>query len=99
MKVGTRLRSQVCTTQVVVVRSGDGLDDLRCGGAPMIGLDASADGDTALDPEFADGTILGKRYVTASGGELLATKGGDGTLTIGGVALQLKEVKPLPASD
>ena len=33
IKNGTRLASQVCDTQVIVVRSADSLDDLRCGGA------------------------------------------------------------------
>ncbi|EUA43108.1 AMP-binding enzyme family protein [Mycobacterium xenopi 3993] len=32
IKNGTRLASQVCETQVIVVRSADSLDDLRCGG-------------------------------------------------------------------
>ena len=40
IKNGTRLASQVCDTQVIVVRSADSLDDLRCGGAPMVALDA-----------------------------------------------------------
>ena len=35
-KNGTRLQSQVCDTQVIVVRSADSLDDLRAGGVPMI---------------------------------------------------------------
>ena len=35
IKNGTRLASQVCDTQVIVVRSAESLDDLRCGGAPM----------------------------------------------------------------
>ena len=38
IKNGTRLASQVCDTQVIVVRSADSLDDLRCGGAPMVAL-------------------------------------------------------------
>ena len=36
IKNGTRLASQVCDTQVIVVRSADSLDDLRCGGVPMV---------------------------------------------------------------
>ena len=36
IKNGTRLASQVCDTQVIVVRSADSLDDLRCGGAAMV---------------------------------------------------------------
>ncbi len=36
IKTGTRLQSQVCDTQVIVVRSSGSLDDLRAGGVPMI---------------------------------------------------------------
>ena len=36
IKNGTRLQSQVCDTQVIVVRTSDSLDDLRAGGAPMV---------------------------------------------------------------
>ena len=35
IKTGTRLKSQVCDTEVIVVKTGDGLDDLRAGGVPM----------------------------------------------------------------
>jgi hypothetical protein len=97
IKTGTRLTSQVCDTQVIVVRSADSLDDLRCGGAPMVPLDAQRSGE--LDPAFADGNQMGKRYVDETGAEVLVTKAGAGTLTIGQTALTLKEAKPLPASD
>ena len=40
VKNGTRLQSQVDDTQVIVVKTADSLDDLRCGGTPMIALDA-----------------------------------------------------------
>ena len=53
IKNGTRLASQVCDTQVIVVRSADSLDDLRCGGAPMVELSAERSGE--LDPAFSDG--------------------------------------------
>jgi hypothetical protein len=97
IKNGTRLASQVCDTQVIVVRSGNSLDDLRCGGAPMVALDAERSGE--LDPAFADGTVMGKRYVDETGAEVLVTKAGAGTLAVGQTALSLKEAKPLPASD
>ena len=46
------------------------------------------------------GVQIGKRYVTeADDVELLATKPGKGTLAIDGVALRLRDAKPLPASD
>ena len=97
IKNGTRLASQVCDTQVIVVRSSDSLDDLRCGGVPMVAVGAERSGE--LDPEFAGGTVMGKRYVDETGAEVLVTKPGTGSLSVGGAALQLKEVKPLPASD
>jgi hypothetical protein len=98
VKNGTRLKSQVDDTQVIVVRTSDSLDDLHCGGRPMVGLDAETSGGAA-DPAFADGTVMGKRYVDEGGAEVLVTKAGTGTLSIGATPLQLKEAKPLPASD
>lgn len=97
LKNGTRLQSQVCETQVIVVRSADSLDDLRCGGAPMVELGADRAGD--LDPAFAEGNLMGKRYVDDGGAEVLVTKAGAGTLSIGATPLSRKEAKPLPASD
>ena len=83
VKTGTRLQSQVCDTQVIVVRSSDSLDDLRAGGVPMIPLDAEKSADVQLDPAFAGGTVMGKRYVDEAGAELLVTKAGAGSLSIG----------------
>ena len=97
IKNGTRLASQVCDTQVIVVRSADSLDDLNCGGAPMVALGDERSGE--LDPAFADGSVMGKRYVDETGAEVLVTKAGAGTLAIGQTVLSLKEAKPLPASD
>ena len=97
IKSGTRLQSQVCDTQVIVVKSAGSLDDLRCGGAPMAALGAERAGE--LDPAFADGTVMGKRYVDDHDAEVLVTKAGAGTLSIGAIPLSRKEAKPLPASD
>jgi hypothetical protein len=97
IKNGTRLASQVCDTQVIVVRSADSLDDLRCGGAAMVDMGAPRSGE--LDPAFADGSVMGKRYVDETGAEVLVTKPGAGSLSVGQTKLALKEVKPLPASD
>ena len=96
MKPGMKLKSAACDTEVMVVRGKDVVVD--CGGAPM-GPDKPA-APAALNPEFANGSQIGKRYVDADGNvELLCTKPGKGSLSIGGVALQLKEAKPLPSSD
>lgn len=98
VKNGTRLQSQVDDTQVIVVKSADSLGDLRCGGAPMVTLDADKSG-AAIDPSFAEGTVMGKRYVDDAGAEVLVTKAGQGSLSVGDTPLALKEAKPLPASD
>jgi hypothetical protein len=99
IKNGTRLKSQVCDAQVIVVKAADSLDELRCGGKPMLPLDAENASDAGLDPDFSGGAVMGKRYVDEGGAEVLVTKAGAGTLSIGSTALTLKEAKPLPASD
>lgn len=99
VKNGTRLRSQVCDTEVIVVKAADSLEDLRAGGVPMvpIGGDRAPGGEP--EPGLAEGNLMGKRYVDDSGAEVLVTKAGAGTLSVGGTPLALKEAKPLPASD
>jgi len=102
IKNGTRLQSQVCDTQVIVVRSSDSLDDLRAGGAPMVPIGAEIPGgDTAptIDADLSGGTLMGKRYVDDAGAEVLVTKAGAGSLSVGSTPLSIKEAKPLPASD
>lgn len=95
MKPGSRLKSTACDSEVVVIRYGSGA--LQCGGAPM----AEGGGEAAeIDLEMAGGSVMGKRYVDAARTvELLCVKPGKGTLALDGVALVLKEAKPLPASD
>jgi hypothetical protein len=99
IKNGTRLQSQVCDTQVIVVRSADSLDDLRAGGAPMVPIGEETASDLSLDEGLADGNLMGKRYVDENGAEVLVTKAGKGTLSVGATPLTIKEAKPLPASD
>jgi hypothetical protein len=99
IKNGVRLQSQVCETQVIVVRAADSLEHLRCGGVPMLPLGTEKSADVALNPALADGNVMGKRYVDESGAEVLVTKAGAGTLSVGETTLSLKEAKPLPASD
>ncbi|WP_067662584.1 hypothetical protein [Nocardia miyunensis] len=100
VKSGTRLRSQVCSTEVIVVRAGDDTAELRCGGFPMVDLDRPRESGPSLSEEFAGGTLIGKRYVDADGTiEVLVTKPGAGALGLGDAALSVKTAKPLPASD
>jgi hypothetical protein len=100
LRPGSRLRSAVDATEVVVVKPPAGPVDLRCGGHPMVPLGSEAGAGAAPSPDHADGTLLGKRYVDADQTlEVLCTKPGDGSLSIGDEPLQTKEAKPLPASD
>jgi len=99
LKAGTRIKSAVCAAELMVIQAPDGDADVRCGGAPMLPIDADR-GDAALDPALKAGTQIGKRYVDEAGTiELLCTKPGEGTLALGDTPLVLKEAKPLPASD
>ena len=98
LKPGTRLRSAVCTTEVVVVRK-PALDvELRCGGQAMVPVGTEASG--VMDVTHSDGTKMGKRYADdESGIEVLCTKPGEGSLSLGDVALLQKDAKALPSSD
>ena len=99
LKAGTRIRSSVCATELMVIQCPDGDLDLRCGGAPVIALGEDPAGG-AVDPAHKDGTQIGKRYVNEAGDlELLCTKPGEGSLAVADVQLALKEAKPLPSSD
>ncbi|MFC4314581.1 hypothetical protein ACFPN2_36275 [Steroidobacter flavus] len=96
MKPGTKLKSVVCDTEVMVVRAGD--ISIDCGGSPMV--EERPAERQAVNPAFAEGTKIGKRYVNAAGTvELLCVKQGQGSLSIAGQALKIKDAKPLPASD
>jgi hypothetical protein len=99
IKNGTRVQSQVCDTQLIVIKAADSLDDLRAGGAPMLPIGSGKSAEMTLDPDFSDGNVMGKRYVDEDGAEVLVTKAGAGTLSIGRTPLTIKEAKPLPASD
>lgn len=96
MKPGSKLKSAVCDTEVMVIKGKD--VTIECGGAPMAADRPATRAD--LNPSFAEGTKIGKRYVDSSDAiELLCVKGGQGSLSIAGVALLPKEAKPLPSSD
>lgn len=99
LRPGIRLKSTVCDTEVIAVKaSGD--REVTCGGAAMVEAGTDA-GDGGTPAEGADGgTQMGKRYVNDDDSvELLCTKPGAGSLAVDGAALELKESKPLPASD
>jgi hypothetical protein len=96
MKAGSKLKSVVCDTEVMVIK-GSGVV-IECGGLPM--ADERPAARAAINPAFAEGTKIGKRYVGAGDSvELLCIKAGQGSLSIAGVALPFKDAKPLPSSD
>jgi hypothetical protein len=100
LKPGSRWRSAVCATEVVVVKAPTADVSLECGGHPMVPIDADRPAGLELDPGFAEPTKMGKRFADPDTGiELLATKGGDGTLAVNGTVVPAKDAKPLPSSD
>ncbi|MDV6264732.1 hypothetical protein [Rhodococcoides yunnanense] len=99
LKTGVRLRSQVDSTEVIVVKPPAGDDGLSCGGHPMIEVSQTpAEG---LVPKPGTGTQIGKRYTSPIDDqfEVLVTKAGTADLSLGDTTLAKKEAKPLPASD
>ncbi len=99
LKAGTRLKSATDTTEVIVVRVPAGPLDLRCGGVPFLPMEA----DQAPEPVqagFDEGTLVGKRYGDEDLGlEVLCTKGGPASISVGTALLAVKGAKALPASD
>jgi hypothetical protein len=99
LKLGAKYRSIACDTQIMVIRTVPEPLDLRCGGAPMAGPNEEAPA-PAIAEGFAEGTLIGKRYIDAADRiELLCTKGGKGSLSLGSEPLQVKLPKALPSSD
>jgi hypothetical protein len=99
LKPGQRFKSAVCTAEVMVIKV-DGDAAITCGGAPMLGPDATPSDAAQGDSEQMTGCEVGKRYVDAEQTlELLCVKAGDGTLASSGAALGVKGSKNLPSSD
>jgi hypothetical protein len=101
LKAATRLRSQVCTTEIIVVNAGGGIVSLTCGGRPMVDLNAAPTDAGSPAAGLDTGSVLGKRYSADADErfELLVTKAGEGTLANGDAPLTIKQAKVLPASD
>jgi hypothetical protein len=90
----------VCTVEVIVVKAPPDPLDLRCGGHPMLPATEAAPGGLTAEAGFDDGSLLGKRYIDQEGAlEVLCTKAGPSSLSVGDVVLVVKEAKPLPSSD
>ncbi len=100
LTAGLRLRSAVCTTEVMVVAAREPDLELTCGGAPLLEMGAPKPSGVTIAEGAAGGTQLGKRYVDAAGSlELLCIKPGQGSLAARGEPLRVKGAKPLPSSD
>ena len=96
-KPGVKLSSTVCKTQIMALRVPAVALDIHCGGAPMQVGDPAELGTPSGDNS---GTLVGKRYVDAGETmEFLCTRGGDGTVSVNGTALDVKQAKQLPSSD
>lgn len=97
---GSRWKSAVCDAQMVVVRPPKQEGTLQCGGVAVLDLNDAATATDDVHPEYAGGVLVGKRYTDPDSGiEVLGAKAGKGSLAFDGRALQLKDAKPLPASD
>lgn len=100
LKPGSRWKSAVCDVEVVVVRPPRTEATLECGGYQMVPHAEAKPEGKAIAADFAEGSQAGKRYADEETGmEVLCTKAGQGTLTIGGRPIGAKEAKKLPASD
>lgn len=100
LKTGIRLRSVVCSTEVIVVKAPQGEVELRCGGQLMVEHGGQAPSDVAIDPALSSGTLLGKRYFhEASALEVLCTKTGEGSLTANAEPLEIRAPRKLPSND
>jgi hypothetical protein len=100
LKPGSRWKSAVCDTEVVVVRPPSQPSTLECGGLAMISHASERPTGGAVDPAFAAGSLLGKRYTDETTGlEALCAKPGAGSLSVDGRPVTLKEAKKLPSSD
>ena len=100
LKPGLRLRSAVCSTEIMVIRAPALEAALACGGTEMLGITEASPAAGTIDPQQAGGTLIGKRYVDALDRvEVLCTRGGDGSLALDGAAMAAKQAKALPSSD
>ena len=98
LKAGGRWSSSVCDTEVIVVKGPENEVSLTCGGVEMV--EAGGDPVSGELDDSGDGAQLGKRYVDEEDTiEVLCTKPGSGSLGVDGKMLELKDAKPLPASD
>lgn len=100
LTVGTTLYSTVDAAAVIVVRAPETDVTVTYAGAEMTTEKPAGDAAGGGAAPGQDGTLLGKRYTDEDLGlELLCTKPGPGALAANDTPLQIKQAKPLPASD
>jgi hypothetical protein len=100
LKPGARLLSAVCATEMIAVKVPAGEIEITIGGSAPVLSAADRDGSGSVADGYGGGASMGKRYVDAANTvELLCTKAGDGLPAVDGALLELKDAKPLPASD
>lgn len=100
LKPGSRWKSPVCDTEVVIVRPPKTPVTLECGGHPVLPHGSAPAEGLSLAADFSGGTAAGKRYTDEETGiEVLCTKAGAGSLSVDGRPIGEKEAKKLPASD
>lgn len=100
LKPGSRWKSAVCDTEVVVVRPPKMPVSLECGGHPMMAHAAAKPEGLEISAEHVSGSQMGKRFADEDSGlEVLCSKAGAGSLAIDGKAIVAKDAKKLPASD
>lgn len=81
----------------MVISAPDEELDLMCGGNAM---NEDGSGGGSVDPNHAEGTAIGKRYVNEDGSlEVLCVKAGEGSLSLGDTPLAVKDAKKLPKTD
>jgi hypothetical protein len=98
---GSRLKSVVCDTEIVIVRPPvSATAVVACGGRPMVAHNEDVPRTEPIEAGHDGGTVLGKRYGRDDDPvEVLVTRAGAGALSIDGVLLSTKDAKPLPSSD
>ena len=100
LRPGSRWRSAVCESEVIVVRTPARPVLLCIGGAPVLPAGAQRPSDGLPCGHLAGGTRLGSRYADdLSGLEVLCTKSGTGTITVAGRPAARLAPRQLPASD
>jgi hypothetical protein len=100
MKPGIRLRSAVCDTEVIVIKTGAQSLVLECGGSPMVEAGTQPARRSKLDPRLSGGSEVGKRYGDPSRDlEVLCVRSGAGTLALSGQPLPVISARPLPSAD